>query len=554
MKFITIFLAFLFATAIGTPQQPTYQWHTFYNQGTYGWQGGNGHAVATDAAGNVYAVGSTHNPSTFAPGNPLHSVPAGMRSAFIMKLSPAGALLWYTLYTGPQGASANAVAIDSTGDIYVTGDGALIGDGSQPPINAGGQQSLFILKLNSSGQYRWHTCYGDGDAGMGIAIDKTRHYIYVTGDKHCCTFFNAPVPAIREHVYGINDMFTIAIDSSGAHRWHTFHGPGAGTARAIATLADGSVVAGGRQNGQMVTLKLTMNGALAQYVTWGNGEVRAAAADASGNLYFTGGSWPGWTGSQGQPPVPNCVVCTYSIFLLKTGSDLGYLRHSLYSNNLQQQGDAIALDAAGRLYVTANDPHYGGPGPFPANSLHDNQNLPGHFLASFATADLAYQWHTTYGAVWDDAHGVAVDANRNVYVTGGSGQSWNGDANASPLAPHAGGDSVFVQKFAIAPPTPARLSLTRSLSRTAGQIAVSITIANNGGITAANVVLTTGKINSTSGTPLPQSLGAVAPGASVTTLLTVPGSVGTSGAPATLSLAGTYSGGSFSSAGRVVLP
>ena len=41
---------------------------------------------------------------------------------------------------------------------------------------------LFVLKLNSSGAYQWHTFYGstDDDYGYGIAVD-TDGNVYVTG-------------------------------------------------------------------------------------------------------------------------------------------------------------------------------------------------------------------------------------------------------------------------------------------------------------------------------------------------------------------------------------
>ncbi|MBS1830802.1 MAG: hypothetical protein JST93_36235 [Acidobacteria bacterium] len=554
MNYLMFFSAFFVALTIWG-QNPSYQWHTFYNVGTYGWQGGIGNGVATDGAGAVYVVGVTHNPSTFGSGAPIHSTAGQVtsgRTAFIIKFAPSGALLWYTLYTGPQGAAANAVAVDSTGDVYVTGDGALYGDGSQAARNSGGPQSMFVLKLNSSGQYQWHTCYGDGDTGLAIAVDKVQHRVYATGYKQCCTSFSAPVAAVREHVNGINDIYTLALDSAGTHLWHTFQGPGGGSGRAVGVDSGGNVVVGGGQNGQMVTLRLNGAGVLQTYLTWGSGEVRGVAVDGSDNLYFTGGSWPGWSGPSGQAPVHTCGPCGYSMFLLKTGPNLDYQLHALYSNNYDQIGQSVALDGAGLVYVTGRDPHYGGPGAFAANSLHDNLNQPGHYLAAFST-NLQYMWHTTYGAYWDDAHGVAVDGNRNVYVTGGSGQMWYGDGNTMPLAPQSGGDSVFVQKLSVAA-TPARLVVNRSLSRLNGQIQINISITNTGGSAAANVVLTTGRINATSGAPLPQTLGAVAAGATVQTTIAVPGSAGNTGAPATVTLAGSYSGGTFSSAGRVVLP
>jgi hypothetical protein len=105
-----------------------------------------------------------------------------------------------------------------------------------------------------------------------------------------------------------------------------------------------------------------------------------------------------------------------------------------------------------------------------------------------------------------------------------------------------------------APPSAANLVVTRVLTRSGVNIVVRLTITNNGGTAAANVTLSSLKIGSTSGSPLPQALGTIASGASVQATVTVPGSVGTSGAASSLTLGGTYSGGSFSSTARITLP
>jgi hypothetical protein len=97
--------------------------------------------------------------------------------------------------------------------------------------------------------------------------------------------------------------------------------------------------------------------------------------------------------------------------------------------------------------------------------------------------------------------------------------------------------------------------VAKTLARNgSNQVVVSLTISNAGGADALNLKLTVGKINTTSGTPLPQSLGTVAAGGAVPATLTFPGSVGTSGAAAMLTVSGTYTGGSFSTAVRVTIP
>jgi hypothetical protein len=104
------------------------------------------------------------------------------------------------------------------------------------------------------------------------------------------------------------------------------------------------------------------------------------------------------------------------------------------------------------------------------------------------------------------------------------------------------------------PAADANLVVTKVLTRSGENIVVQLTIANTGGTAVSNVSLTSVKLGTTTAAPLPQSLGTVAGGGSVAATVTVPGSVGASGAASSLSVGGSYTGGSFSSSARISLP
>jgi hypothetical protein len=110
----------------------------------------------------------------------------------------------------------------------------------------------------------------------------------------------------------------------------------------------------------------------------------------------------------------------------------------------------------------------------------------------------------------------------------------------------------------LAPPSggPPNLVLTKTLSRNENnQIVALVTIANTGGSAAASVQITGAKIGSTLPvTVLPVSMGAIGANTQAQVTITFPASAGASGAASTISLSGTYGGGSFSSTTRVTLP
>jgi len=106
----------------------------------------------------------------------------------------------------------------------------------------------------------------------------------------------------------------------------------------------------------------------------------------------------------------------------------------------------------------------------------------------------------------------------------------------------------------IPPATPANLIVTRTLSRSNGNVVAQITIANTGGTDATNVVITSVKVGADTATPLPVNVGAIAAGATAVATVSVPGTVGNPGAASSFSLSGTYTGESFGSSARITLP
>jgi hypothetical protein len=101
------------------------------------------------------------------------------------------------------------------------------------------------------------------------------------------------------------------------------------------------------------------------------------------------------------------------------------------------------------------------------------------------------------------------------------------------------------------------LVVTNTLSRIniqgAGVIAVQVRVANTGNAAAENVTLTSVKVGSNLGIPSTQNLGTLLPGTSLQAYFQAP-APGGSGTASSLSITGTYTGGTISSNARIVLP
>jgi hypothetical protein len=95
-----------------------------------------------------------------------------------------------------------------------------------------------------------------------------------------------------------------------------------------------------------------------------------------------------------------------------------------------------------------------------------------------------------------------------------------------------------------------------TLTRSNGTIVATVTLANTGGVTAGNVRMTAVSLGGVSAinVSVPILVGDIPAGASRTGILQFPGSLGSAGTHALLQISGSYTGGTFSSGTRVILP
>jgi len=100
----------------------------------------------------------------------------------------------------------------------------------------------------------------------------------------------------------------------------------------------------------------------------------------------------------------------------------------------------------------------------------------------------------------------------------------------------------------------AQLTTTATLSKVAGGYQAMVTVKNIGAGTAQSVELTGATLGSAAGTPVPQSLGDIAPGGAAVVTVSYPPAAGASGAGAVERYTGTYTGGTFGGSIRAVLP
>ena len=141
-------------------------------------------AIAVDAQGNAWVTGRTSSQSFPASLSDSYSSAAAASGSpvFVFELNSKGtAVLFSRLLGGSQYNNATAIAASPDGGVWITGSTA----SSDFPVTSDAFQKssggAFIVKLDAQGAVQYATCLGEsGAAGSGIAVD-TKGDVYVTG-------------------------------------------------------------------------------------------------------------------------------------------------------------------------------------------------------------------------------------------------------------------------------------------------------------------------------------------------------------------------------------
>jgi len=176
-------------------------------------------AIGTDAAQNIYVAGDTN--SRDLPGAAAYS--SSSTVAFVAKFDPSATHLLYTVILGgSNGDSARGIAVDSSGNAYVTGFTA----SSNFPVTAGalqsqigsiGFQDAFVAKLSPTGALIYSTYLGGSstDTGAAIAVDQTGA-AYVTGLTNSVNFPVTSGAPQGSFGGGGSDCFVAKLNSAGS--------------------------------------------------------------------------------------------------------------------------------------------------------------------------------------------------------------------------------------------------------------------------------------------------------------------------------------------------
>jgi len=365
--------------------------------------------IAVDSQG-IYVAGTTDSSDFPVPGGAqtafLGGAASGNNDAFAVKLALNGSsITWGTYIAGSDSDSGLGVAVDSSHNVYVTGEtfsnnlGGVVGGVSPLPngsaVNLGqatGNDDGYIVKLNSNGASYALVSYiggSNGDLTTGVALDGNGN-IYVSGETISTDLPVTPNPGVVQNKCGTD-----------------------GTCNNTAGPLDDAFA---------VAIKANLSGY--NYVTYYGGSAAddafAIAADASGNAFLTGITQSTDFQTAGTP-VQSALAGTQNSFVLElnsTGTAATY--GSYFGGNGTDAGLAIALDGSDNVYLTGQTSSSAN---FPLqNATQQALSGPSDAFVSVLSISQGQLLFSTYlGGGGDENQsfaGIAVDPSDRIYVTG----------------------------------------------------------------------------------------------------------------------------------------
>jgi Beta-propeller repeat len=373
--------------------------------------GNLGNGIAVDSSGNVLVTGTSH----LTWGTPVRPFGGGVQDAYVAKFSPDGALLWNTFLGGSGDDYGRGIAVD--------GDNILVSGTSDatwgaPVLAYKSFTDAFVAKLSPDGGLLWNTFLGSSSSNSNLGPDTGNGIavdgsgsVLVTGSSSG-TWGN-PVHAFSPDPNGFasTDAFVAKLSSSGALTWNTFLG------------ASGN----------------------AMVRTYSGNDVGLAVAVDGDNVFVSGTSGSSWgvpvraftygTSSDGY-----AVWATMDVFVAKLNSGGALTWNTFLGSSADESGPGIAVDnSSNNVVVVGTSGAAWGSSPLRAYSGKSDA------FAAQLNSSGALTWNTFLGASgFDNGNGVIIDGSGNVFVAGLSDTTWG-----APLRAHTiyGSNNGFVAKL-----------------------------------------------------------------------------------------------------------
>ena len=442
-----------------------------------------GYAVAVDDTGNVYLTGSMQGTGDFDPGpGTLNLTSNGNRDIFITKLNSQGNLVWSHNIGGLFSDEGFAIEADASGNVYVFWEFNFHVDFDPGAgvftLNQGTEGKVFLLKLDSQGNFVWAKAIGGPfasggvEAGNSLKLDISGN-LYINGGFDGTPDFDPGAGVVSLTSNGSEDIYVAKYNNNGDLIWvKGFGGAERDEAYFLDIDAAGNVYSTGRFRDVVDfdpgsgTSTLTSTGVYDVFVQkmdtdgnhqWSRSFGRSSsteeglgiAVDPSGNV-FTTGTFSGVMDIDPNAGTDNVTSRgAADIFVQKLDSNGNYVWGRSFGSSSTEEVFSIDCDAAGNVYTTGFFQGRADFDPGAADFFITEQGIQDTFIHKIL-ANGDFGWVTTLGSnLSNHGLGIVTDASNNVYTTGYMNGSvdFDPDPNSNQVLTSAGQTDIFIQKL-----------------------------------------------------------------------------------------------------------
>ena len=452
----------------------------------FGGEGGEqGISIALDSSGNIYSTGVFTGTVDFDPGDGVANLTsAGENDIFISKLDPSGNYLWAKRFGDTTGDTGKSIAIDSSGNVLVTGDftGTIDFDPGAGVTNrtSNGSYDFFILKLDSSGNLIWAKSVGGAGAesGIFIAVDRDGN-TSVTGIFSGIVDFDPGAGVSSLTSSGGLDIFVTKFDSAGNHLWSNRRGgSGNDIGDGIGVDSSGNVYSSGVFTGTVDldpsegVFNVTSSGANDMFISkfgpsgnflwakkfggvFGDGPA-PIFVDSSGNIYISGDFFQTVDFYPGEGVFNLTAAGAKDNFISKLDSSGNLIwAKRIGSAGASAMGARTSVDSNGNVYYVGS---FAGTVDFDSGDGVTNLNTTSFSVSGTSDYDVIisrldssgnFLWAKRLGSTGEDrGQAIALDRSGNVYTTG----FFNGTVDFDPGVgianlTAAGNKDIFISKL-----------------------------------------------------------------------------------------------------------
>lgn len=188
-------------------------------------------ASCVDSYSNIYVGGWFTDSADFDPDNMDQYMVIGKsgRDAFVQKLNADGQLKWVYSFSGSHDDAIYSITTDMYGNVYAMGifEDTIDFDPGLSNFNliASGYRNVFILKLDSIGNFIWAKNIGGSEFVEGLDIEiSTKGSIYCTGWFTDSVDFDPSSGVFSQISKGDRDAFLLKLESNGNFSWVNVYG------------------------------------------------------------------------------------------------------------------------------------------------------------------------------------------------------------------------------------------------------------------------------------------------------------------------------------------